>query len=196
MKICEQFAPFLEEIDLESIENSDDCIYFLDSDFYVKGYNSAYYNFAMANGAKDFDQSVGIGSNLLNSLPNQLKSYFIDSFAIAKQNQTIFSHDFECSSLDTYRLYHQTAYPLPNHKGFVISNHCFINNLRQDLQVALSDEHIDNNSIIVQCCGCQKTKNKKSHQWDWIPTLSTDEQERVSHSVCHNCKSHFYPTKR
>ena len=195
MKLCEKFASFLEEIDLKSFENSNDCIYFLDSDFFVRGYNSAYYNFAMANGATDFNKSLGIGSNLLNSLPKALKSYFLNAFAIAKENQTIFSHDFECSSIDTYRLYHQTAYPLPNNKGFVITNHCFINNHREDKAVALSEQHVDSNNLIIQCCGCQKLKNQKYLRWDWVPSMLSNDKANVSHSICHNYKSHLYPTE-
>ena len=107
------------------------------------------------------------------------------------------TQEYECSSPDTYRMYHQTAYPFKNGKGLIIVNVQTVKVPMEQLQRTahqVSDlRYVNKEGIITQCTNCRYTERAdKPTNWDWVPGLVKEMPENLSHTICPICFDYYW----
>lgn len=194
MKIDPEFEKNLRYLDLSTIEKSEDVIYIVDSTLSLKAYNSMWENFALNNDGEEILRRYPLGSNIQDAFQEPIKSYLIRAYARALRDNTPFEQTYECPSPIAYRLYRQTAYPLVQGRGLVITNHLVKKAQLQDETVAFSKQFIDKRGLITQCQNCRKIRDPHNeHHWLWVPSLVKNTLDTVSHSICSRCLDHYFP---
>lgn len=194
MKIDPEFEKDILYLDLTTIEESEDVIYIVDSAFTLKAYNNMWENFALDNNGEEILRRYPLGSNVQDAFREPIKSYLIQAYTAALQDNTPFEQTYECSSPLEYRLYRQTAYPLVRSRGLVISNHLVRKSQLREEIVAFSKQFIDNRGIITQCQNCRKIRDPQNEQrWLWVPSLVKNTLANTSHGICPQCLDHYFP---
>ncbi|OMH29456.1 hypothetical protein [Motiliproteus sp. MSK22-1] len=194
MIIEPDFATRISHLDIDGIDCSTDSIYLLDEFLNIAGYNQYYLQFATENGAKHIEERYGLGKSVLSAISGDLKIYYRNSYTNALRNNSVFVQDYQCSSCDKFRLFHQTAYPIHGRVGLVLTNHCVIERDVKDSSVRLGQEHYNLHGFVVQCSNCRKIQNhSKLNKWDWIPEALEQQLPNTSHSLCLHCLDHYYP---
>lgn len=193
-RICPYFRKKINYLNLEIIEASNDSTYILDTDFKMRAYNSAYVRFGHENDCPEVEERFGIGFDLRDAIYGPPKNYYERKFREVIEKSTPLSFDYECSSPDKYRLLRQTAYPIRNKQGLLLSNHMTICHSHTNPSSKLTSNHKTTDNMVIQCCHCRKVKNLNAeNQWDWIPELVEKPYAMTSHTLCHNCLTHYYP---
>lgn len=194
MKLDDRFRDSVLHLDLALLDAGADVIYFLDDNLILRGFNTAWERFAVENDGADILIRFGLGCRVLDVIPSQLKGHYARAYLRALESGNRFDQDFECSSPDTFRLYHQTAYPLPTRAGLCITNH--ITRLRPHASETWSPvvEYRTAEGIVVQCQHCDKLRHpKEPTRWDWVPEAVAMRHPDVSHGLCPYCLEHYYP---
>lgn len=194
MKIDPVFLPHLQHLDLEQIENSRDSVFLLDRRLKFVGYNDSYVEFAKRNGEPEIEAKYGLGVSLLGAIDEDLRDYYKQNYEHSLAENQVFEQDYECSSSDTYRLFHQTAYPILNRAGLIITNHCVVEKETAAGKLDIDSRHFSTNHFITQCSNCRKIKDhSETNKWDWIPSLLDKPHPDTSHAICPHCLDHYYP---
>lgn len=194
MEIDPKFRRTIEYLDLVSIENSRDVIFIVDRQFRLQAFNQAWVDFAVENDGRSVLDQFPLGASILKALPAKLKSFLIAKFNQAVLQNKPFEHDYECSSARQYRVFHQSAYPLVNAAGLVISNHLIKFSSHTETTRGLLEGLIDEDGIIVQCCNCRKVRDPDNQQlWLWVPEAIEKKFSRISHAICPRCYDFYYP---
>lgn len=193
MKIDPSFKRHIDHI-IVNIERSNDSIFILDGDLNIVGYNDRYLNFAKTNGEPDIEKKFGIGSCLLNAIPDTLQGYYRNSYMKSLVQNLVFEFDYHCSSPKEYRLFHQTAYPIPGRAGLVVTNHCIVAKEMNFKSLAFNEHYISSDGVVFQCTNCRKLKNHTGeNQWDWVPEALVNMHPDTSPTFCNFCLEHYYP---
>lgn len=198
MKLVEDFRDSLQGYDLTAIEQSDDVTFVVDADFRLTAYNPAYASFGRANGLRELEGRFGLCCSVLQAISGPVKQIYHKLWTRILESGEVVSRDYYCSSALEFRLFRQTAYPLRNRAGLIISNHLVIEtpiNQREGfIPVKLTTEHTTRSGIVIQCSNCRKIKNQRAeNRWDWIVEAVVKSSANVSHSICPLCLEHYYP---
>lgn len=192
--ICPDFKEEIAYLDLDAIESSNDTTYVIDTGFVVRAFNSAYVRFGQENDCPDVEEKFGIGFDLREAITGPAKDYYEKKYQEAIDKNKPLSFEYECSSPEEYRLLYQSAYPILNGKGLLISNHVNLCCEHKSEPFELGDAHKTAEGFIVQCSHCRKIQNQHGeNQWDWIPSLVSNPYHDTSHTFCQNCLDHYYP---
>lgn len=187
------FFERLEGIDPKTLEESANSIYALDADFNFIYFNPSYIRFAEENNYDgDILKNYPIGSSLNNiikdeKLLNIYRKRYLNSITYTRH----WSCEYECSSKETFRKYHQLSYPI---KGkFMIIVNSLVAEMPMD-QVGREIHEPDQQTYrqlsgyIQQCSNCRRTQRSiENEQWDWVPEYITKPPENTSHSICPIC---------
>ncbi len=188
-------SSLLKASEIKRIEASEDIIYVVDKNFTLCGFNRAWISFAKQNNGEGVLKKYGVGTSIISALPEVLKDYYISLYRKALDSGERVDNQYDCSSAETYRKYHQSIYPLSEKKGLLISNHCLIEKTNEEKAEHFASKHRNKYGIITQCCHCRRVKNySKKNQWDWIPELISQTHEKISHGICWHCISFYYPS--
>jgi len=188
------FKKHVEYLDIESIKRSQDVIYILDNQMILQAYNPAWTEFAKNNNGEEILVNYSTGARIVDAFSGPLKNFIVGSFEKALHEGKPFEHDYECSSAGVYRLFHQTAYPLVESKGLVISNHLIKECAYPENEHAFREKFVGSTGHVVQCSNCRKIRDPKNeHLWFWVPSLVEKPFPRVSHGICPRCYDHYYP---
>ncbi|HKJ66146.1 MAG TPA: hypothetical protein VJ969_12130 [Desulfopila sp.] len=194
MKIDPEFKKDILYLDLATIEESEDVIYIVDSAFFLKAYNSMWEKFAHDNNGEEVLRRYPLGSSIHDAFLEPIKSYLIRAYTAALQDNTPFEQTYECPSPLEYRLYRQTAYPLVQSRGLVITNHLVRKSQLREEIVAFSKQFVDKREIITQCQNCRKIRDPQNEQrWLWVPSLVKNTLANISHGICPQCLDHYFP---
>ncbi len=197
MHLDRKFGLSIEGVDLESLQNSADVVCLLDGAFRLRGYNDAWVQFAAVNDGADIIERFPIGCDLLAVIDPSLRAFYEDGYTSALHNDERFDCEYECSSPDVFRLFVQSAYPLPCQAGLLVTHHLRLEEpFPPDCGVCFGPRHVDKNGNIVQCSHCRKVRdNSQSEKWDWIPDLVRNPRPEISHSLCLYCLDFYYPSR-
>ena len=194
MTIDSIFAQKACYLDVDAIDRSTDSVYLLDDSLNIVGYNDYYLSFASKNGTPDIEERYGLGKSILSAILGNLKTYYQQAYVNALKENSVFSQNYECSSCDQFRVFHQTAYPLYGKAGLVVTNHCVVEKDLKGRPVCFGKEHYNLHGFVVQCSNCRKIQNhSKVNKWDWIPDAVEHNFPNTSHSMCLHCLDHYYP---
>jgi hypothetical protein len=197
MYLDPDFAPSLADLSLEALEESQDVVYVLDREYRLRGYNSAWVQFARVNDGSDVIDRFPLGCDVMAVIDESLQPFYRRGYGLALECRDRFDCEYECSSPDVFRLYVQSAYPLGDGSGLLITNHCRLEEpFPPDAGVCFGPRHVDDNGNIIQCCHCRKIRDHSAtEKWDWIPELIRQPRKEISHSLCLHCLHFYYPAQ-
>ena len=171
-------------------------IYILNPDLCIGYSNLAWDKFALINDGEALIRPANLGLNVLQVVPEPLKQFYREGFTGVQQSGEIWTHEFECSSPETYRVFQMRVLRLPGSYLMVE------NSLRQDVPhdldpwALLHPNYANNSGIVTMCCHCRRTLRvgPQPHRvWDWVPHFLTRERTaKVSHGLCDTCRVYFY----
>ena len=124
--MCAPRSKFLScfgDLNLPSLEDDPNAVFALNADLSLAYVNPAWFRFAQENGGEPaISERFAIGTPVEAGIHGPLKPYYLARFQAALHSGVPWRQTYECSSADTFRMYHQTVYPLRNEGGLVIVN--------------------------------------------------------------------------
>ena len=194
LQIDPTFREAIAYLDLTSIAVSRDVTFIVDKHLILRAFNGAWTAFAMQNDGATIIDRFPLGAAIDAVFPVVLKDYFRSAYATALRTHTPFELDYECSSVDQLRHFHQSAYPLVDAAGLVIANHLIESRPHTQRVHAFTQRLIDANGLIAQCCNCRKLRDPEDEtSWWWVPEAVARTFPNTSHSICPRCYDFYYP---
>lgn len=194
MIVAPGFAPHLAYLDAASLSLSADVICVIDADYILRAYNRAWLQFAENNGGANLPARFGLGQSIMSAIPEPLRSFYATRYRQALAEGRTFDHDYECSSPELQRYFHQTAYPLVDGSGLLISHHLLKTGSAGCEYEASPAAYRGDGGDVVQCMNCRKVRQPaKPEQWDWVPALVARPAAETSHTICPRCLDFYYP---
>jgi hypothetical protein len=194
----EDFFELLNCFKLETLENDTNSVFGLSTDLCINYLNPAWFVFSQENdGEPDISERFGLGTYIGEALSGSARDYYLDAFQRILQKGAVWHHDYECSSPDRFRLYHQSVYPLYKRQGLVIVNSPVTEQLFNEsfriLCPATTNLYTQETGFIVQCSNCRRVQSTtRQDVWDWVPALVKDMPANTSHSFCPMCFEYYY----
>ena len=138
------------------------------------------------------------GTSVLDVIPELLRPIYANGYAQAKGQSRPWEHDYECSSPDSYRLFHMRALPLSN-SYLLIENSLRVERHHGPERPAMPANtvlYLGDTGILTMCCHCRRTRRIGTASvpvWDWVPAHLVNPPGPISHGLCRNCRAYFYP---
>ncbi|NTV51680.1 MAG: hypothetical protein HGA76_01515 [Candidatus Firestonebacteria bacterium] len=194
MQIDPTFRAYVDHLDLNALTQSEDVVYVVDEQMNLKAYNPAWETFALNNNGASVLEKYPLGKSITAAFPEKIRTHYVNGYSQALKTGDRFDQDYECSSPNQYRLFHQIAYPLPAGRGLVITNHLVVTGEINRMKYAFGPKYRNADGFVVQCCHCRTVKNQADpERWDWVPSLVEHPDIKTLHSVCANCLDQYFP---
>ncbi len=206
----EDFRSKLIGIDFVTLENSKNSIYALSKELNLIYFNPAFIHFAKENdiGKNIFDK-YPLGTPIIKALRGEkIQEFYIMNYENSLATGEHWQHEFECSSRNEFRLFHQGCYPLKNGEGLIIINTLKVNlpMNRIDLKdyEAINKRYVQSTGLITQCSNCRHIQCVEQPEiWHWVPAWVEKTPCNASHSICPTCFDYHwkysgikYPTQK
>lgn len=196
------FQDLLDGFDFETIENDANSIFALSPALTLIYLNPAWFTFAHDNGGTpSITDRFGIGTPFAEAInsPRVLK-FYVDAFRAALANRKVWSHDYECSSPQVFRLYHETVYPFRNRQGLLVMNSLIVHHPHSsDERPPFPADHKlyrTRTGVITQCCNCRRTQRTNQPEfWDWVPAWVERPPRNASGGICPTCYDYYWKNK-
>ncbi|UFS70791.1 hypothetical protein LPW11_01055 [Geomonas sp. RF6] len=171
-------------------------------DLTINYFNPGWFIFSKENnGEPAISERFRIGTHIGDAITGVAREFYLESFQRVLKSGEIWHHDYECSSPETFRLFHQTAYPLHSREGIVIVN-SLVTEHPHDPGVDLGEKEIERiylqkTGFITQCSNCRRVQRASSEsEWDWVPALVSKMPDNVSHTFCQICYDYYFKRRR
>ncbi len=189
----DDFAKKLKGFEFKTLEKSKHSIYALSKKLDVIYVNPAWVTFAKENGYNEEILNKTLDSSLINAFNGQqIKDDFYQTYSKVMATGKIWRNEYECSSANEFRYYHQGVYPLKNNDGLLIINTLMVKsptktiNLKTDIDIV--KRYLQPTGFINQCSNCKYTqRNNEIENWDWVPEFLEKMPSNISHSICPLC---------
>ena len=193
------FPTKLNGIDFKTLENSKYSIYGLSEELNLIYVNPAWIHFAQENGGNDtLLENLPLGSSVIKTFYGEtIKNFYTKNFMKVLETGKPWRHEYECSSLNKFRRFHQETYPLKNGTGLIVINTITINSPMKDKGrnslKASGNRYLNDTNFITQCSNCRCTQRvKEPDVWDWVPEWVENMPENSSHSICPICFDYYW----
>lgn len=190
----EDFQDKLKGFELDTLEKSKHSIYGVSKNLDLIYVNPGWINFAKVNGfKKDILTEYPIGTSLISAFSGQkIKDHFYQNYTTVLETGKIWRSEYECSSPNEFRYYHQSVFPLKNNDGLLIVNTLMvkfpIEMKNHTLYKAIVNRYLQPTGFITQCSNCRYTqRNNEPENWDWVPSWINKMPNNMSHSICPLC---------
>lgn len=196
-RYTDNILSLLEGFDFQKLEEDPSIIYCLSSDFTLVYFNPAWLNFALENGEESFvSEKFPIGTSLLSVIAEPLKTFYQETYLKIYDTQKIWDLDYECSDKSFFRIFHQTVYPLLNHKGLLIINSLVMKDAISDQvesKLETDEKYTWPTGFITQCIHCKRVQRvDEPSMWDWVPEWVEKMPANNSSSLCSPCYDYYY----
>ena len=192
------FRSLLEGFSLETLEDHPHPTYAVSPALRLIYLNPAWFRFARNNaGEPAISNHFGIGTPLCAAIAEPLREFYTNAYKRALQTGEVWHHDYECSSADVYRRYHQTAYPFHNRSGLLV-----INSLVQEQPHRPAerppwppdqDRYTGPYGLILQCCHCRRVQRTAEPElWDWVPAWVERMPFNTTGGLCPVCYEYYW----
>jgi hypothetical protein len=192
------FETLLRDYNLAVLEKHHGTIYGLWSNLRLAYVNPAWYRFAAENGGEPaISTRWKLGTLILDALPQFLRAYYETAYRKCLDAEEPWEHQYECSSKDLYRHFHQIVYPLEN-SGLLVVNSLIVEHSHDPAerhpQNPEESAYRDIHGLIHQCAHCRRVQNLLTkEQWDWVPEWVERVPSVTSHTFCPTCFGYYYP---
>lgn len=196
-RYVENFPALLSGVDLVTLEADPHSIYALSDQLKLIYLNPAWFRFALENnGEPGITERYPVGSDFSRAVSGVLKQYYIERFLNVLRSGVVWEHDYECSSPDLFRMYHETAYPMHNQSGILVMSSLRVQSAHAPASgpFPLSESLYRNEcGLIMQCGYCRRfQRNTNRDIWDWNPEWLRHPPGQVSHSLCNICYDYYF----
>lgn len=189
-RIATSFKNYFKDKDLEALEQSQDTIFVLSRKLEFLYFNKAWFLFAANNNGEPFiSNKVLIGSNFENFVLGDLRNFYLEKYKMVLEKNEKWTHLYECSSKNEFRIFQQNVIPLKNGFGLLVTNSLIKENTienKKDNNITLKS-FLDEYGNYNQCSNCRKTKKTDENLWVWIPEIIDTKIENISHTICPIC---------
>jgi hypothetical protein len=191
-RIDPEFTPLLRNHNLPALTSHSGSVYGIWADFRLAYLNPGWFRFAAENGGEpDVSSDWTLGRSILESMPERLRRFYRARYADVLRSGTVWTHRYECSSDDTYRVFRQVVCPL-GQGGLLISNSVIVSMPHDSSRRpgAVPDDATYRNGIgtVSQCGICRRVQNQhEPERWDWVPAWVRRVPEGVNSSICPVC---------
>lgn len=198
IRFLPDFPAKIKGLDFSTLEKSEQPIYVIDRNLDIIYVNECWVAFALANHGEKFLQHFHIGRSVLDAISGaDVKTYYKNKYESVLETGEVWSQEYECSSPDEYREFHQKTYPLKNGEGLVIINTLAVNmpmeQKRKKEYAAIKERYIQESGFINQCSNCRQIQRvSPPDQWDWVPEWVREAPSIVSHSICPECFDYYW----
>lgn len=194
MHIVPEFAKAIAHMDLDFLCASKDVVCIVDRDLNLMGYNNAWVDFARNNNGENALSKFPLRASISEAGEGLVRSYVLQGYERALRDHKPFEHQYECSSPEKFRIFHQTAYPIAGSKGLVITHHLLVEKDHQESEKSFISRFENNHEILTQCANCRKVRDPQEEStWFWVPSLVHKQLPNISHSICTPCLDHYFP---
>ena len=188
----------LAGFELERLEVDPSAIVALDADANIVWVNEAWLRFARENGGERGVERIGPGANYLNGIDPVLRGFYATAFENVMLTGEPFELDYECSSAETFRLFHMRALPI-GHEGLIIVHSRLVE--RPHHRRGEPDNaalYRQATGMIVQCANCRRVRRVDGSGWDWVPEYVRQTPDGATHGICSFCRAYYWgtPTRR
>jgi hypothetical protein len=180
-------------IPVNVLESCPDPCFVVTDSLDIKYCNQGWNKFAVLNEARpEVLAAKVISRNLLDFVPNDLKRFHADLFALARKTGKPVTHDYECSSATTFRLYRMHIFPL--NQGFAVINSLRVEHPHDRTPLEPNDAFYETESgMIRMCSNCRRTNRADDPAaWDWVPDYLERMRPNTTHGVCPACTEFYY----
>ncbi|MBI2258017.1 MAG: hypothetical protein HYU67_03860 [Flavobacteriia bacterium] len=194
-RYTDEFLEISKEYDFEFLESNAHAVFALDSELRFIYFNKAWFNFAKDN--DDIEKIIiqyPILSPFDTSVCGVLNKFYIEAFKKVIEEETVWRHDYECSSKEEFRIFHMDVFPIATKKGLIV-----INSLKKSEAITQHNfkpntkDYLQKDGLYYQCSNCRKTQHSKNlHQWDWIPDWVEKCPNNTSHTICPICFDFYW----
>lgn len=177
--------------EVEALEGDASNLVALDPGGTILWVNPAWGLFALANGGADVPARFGPGTSYFAGIAQPLRKFYESALEIALASGALFERDYECSSADTFRMFHMRALPIRG-KGLLLEHSLMVERPHdREATQAAGLEYMRSNGTVLQCSNCRRTFHPLSNSWHWIPAWLREPPPMTSHGLCRLC-FHFY----
>ena len=193
-----QFKPILSGYEIDDLDAHPGSIYGLWSDMRLAFVNLAWHSFAAANGGEPaISVRWPLGESVARAFPVGLKTFLDARFNECLKNEKMVGYDYECSSPQNYRRFHQFLYPLGGGAGILVVNSLIIERPHDEEKRQArepSDElYLAASGFLTQCAHCRRMRRAGPNEvWDWVPSYVESFPSNTSHGLCPTCFAYFY----
>jgi hypothetical protein len=197
----EDFSTLLQGFDLVTLERDPNSIFGLSKELTLNYLNPGWFDFARENdGDAVISERFILGSYIGDALRGEARDYYLGAFQDILRTGKVWHHDYECSSPDKFRLYHQSVYPLYNRAG-LISVNSLVKEQPFDVIAGVPHQPVDafyvnKTGFVAQCSNCRRFRRASDQDvWDWIPAWVKQMPQNTSHTFCPPCYEYYYRFK-
>ena len=197
----DDFSTLLDGFYLETLENDPNSIFGLATDLTLNYLNPGWFNFARDNdGEPAISARFILGSYIGDAMAGPARGYYLEIFQGILATGKVWHHDYECSSPEKYRIYHQSVYPLYKKNGLIIVN-SLVKEQPHDARTRkprspVKENYLQETGFITQCSNCRRVQRaSRQDVWDWVPAWIKKMPENTSHTFCPICYEYYYEFK-
>ncbi len=198
-RFIRDFPLKLKGIDFETLERDENSIYGLSKEMKFIYFNPGFIQFALSNDNEgNLMNNLPLGSPVSNILAGeQITEFYLQNFNRIIATGEIWHHEYECSSINEFRVYRQTTYPLKDGEILIVINKLVVGvpmaSTGRKNNDADPKRYIQSTGFITQCSNCRHIQRADlSEIWDWVPTWAEKIPEGTSHSICPICFDYYW----
>lgn len=193
MVLDPDFASLLEGRSIDALDRDPSTILGFWADGRIGYFNAAYEAFATAGGASDLCLRWGLGANVYDVTPSELRPFYDDLFRRACSAGSPISHRYECPSPTLARTFSMRLHPLAGGRGLLASHALVLSHPHDQVRPADEARYRDDHGIIRQCVHCRCVRRAGAEpRWELVPKYVEASPEQTSHGVCNVCFEYHY----
>jgi len=144
---------------LESLELEPGSAYVISRSLQVTHASSGWARFATLNGAPFLASVANRPLDVMLATGAPLRPYYRAAFARLLAGEEVWTHVYECSSPELFRIFSMEVYPLPEHAGLIVTNSLVVERAHdpdnREPHPGLVSTYVQGNGLIIQCAHCR-----------------------------------------
>jgi len=198
MRYHPDFPEKLKGVDFQTLEGDPSTIFALSKKLKLTYMNPAWFTFSKVNhGEPVISERYPIGTNISAAMSEPFKDFYLNIYQDILKKGIVWNHDYECSSPEAYRVFHETAYPLHGLEGILVVSSLLLEKEHANTERASmppDEQHYRLPSgLITQCSYCRRFQRSAAPAiWDWVPDWISHPPHKVSHSLCRICFDYYF----
>ena len=207
MRLDPSFGPLLEAFDLEVLDSREASVCGIWPDGRLAYTSAGWDRFAAENGAPNLAEEWPLGRDIFEAVAPALLPFYRDAWRQVGDSGHPWTHPYECSSPNEFRLFQMIVYRLPfglpipesgvEPQGFL----CVHSRLRSQLwpasspgRPAMEAEYRDSGGLITQCAHCRRVERHSGRPgtWDSVAAWVESPPSGTTHGLCDICAAYHY----
>ncbi|MBJ6725902.1 hypothetical protein [Geomesophilobacter sediminis] len=196
-RYTEDFPELLHGLKLETLEKEPNAVFGLSRELRFNYFNPGWFAFAGENGGEPgLSQRFPLGSPIGNAMAGKAQEYYLDVYGTLLRTGLVWHHDYECSSAQRLRIFHQSVYPLHDRQGLIVVNSLVEEHphdpVFRDANLPEGTLYTGENGYISQCSNCRRVQRVQHPEiWDWVPAWVEKMPGNTSHTFCDICFDYY-----